>query len=125
MEVECFEYTVGLADHLVFDHPRTVRRQVREYVDGSRSAFDLRFGFPDGFDGRVAEALCAIPYGLTRTYGDVANELGTSPRAVGGACARNPLPILIPCHRLRRTDGSLGGYQYPGLKERLLAHESQ
>lgn len=125
MEVDCFGYTVELATNRVADPRRVVQRQLNEYASGARFGFDLRFTIPDGFDGQVAEALGSIPYGETRTYGDVASDLGTSPRAVGGACARNPLPILIPCHRLLRSDGTLGGYQYPGLKERLLQHESQ
>lgn len=125
MEVDCFGYAVELADDCIVEPRRVVQGQITEYASGARSRFDLRITIPDGFDGRVVQALRSIPFGETRTYGAVASELGTSPRAVGGACARNPLPILIPCHRLLRSDGTVGGYQYPGLKERLLAHESQ
>ena len=56
----------------------------------------------------------AIPYGETRTYADLARDLGTAPRAVGTACARNPLPILVPCHRVVGTDRELHGFSFPG-----------
>lgn len=62
------------------------------------------------FQRRVWEALRRIPYGATRSYGDLARELGTSPRAVGAAAGRNPISILIPCHRLMGADGNLTGY---------------
>lgn len=62
------------------------------------------------FQRRVWEALRRIPYGATRSYGSLARELGTSPRAVGAAAGRNPISILIPCHRLVGADGNLRGY---------------
>ncbi|HSV28519.1 MAG TPA: MGMT family protein, partial [Candidatus Omnitrophota bacterium] len=62
------------------------------------------------FQMKVWAALAAIPYGKTRTYGDLALEFGTAPRALGGACGRNPLPILVPCHRVLATNRTLGGY---------------
>ena len=55
-------------------------------------------------------ALIAIPYGETRTYGELAAELGSSPRAVGAAVGRNPISVIVPCHRVLGTDGSLTGY---------------
>ena len=96
-----------------------VRRQLGEYAAGDRRAFDLSIDLPDGFTGTVHRALLRIPYGETRTYGDLAAELDTAPVAVGGACARNTLPVVVPCHRVVGVD-SLRGYRYPGLKERLL-----
>ncbi len=62
------------------------------------------------FQKRVWQALLTIPYGGTRTYGDLAKELGSSPRAVGGAVGRNPISILIPCHRIVGSGGKLTGY---------------
>ena len=59
---------------------------------------------------RVWDALLAIPYGETRTYGELAAELGSSPRAVGAAVGRNPISVIIPCHRVLGADGSLTGY---------------
>ena len=106
----------------------TIRRQVREYERGSRRTFDLAVDRPETFGGRLMRALDAIPYGETRTYAEVADEFGTAPIAVGGACARNPVPLVVPCHRVVGSDGSLRGYPAPGgvsLKRRLLDHEAR
>ncbi len=87
-------------------------REIREYLEGRRTRFTVPHRIPDEatpFQRRVWAALERIPYGEVRTYGDLARELGTSPRAVGGACARNPLPLLVPCHRVVAKSG-LGGF---------------
>jgi methylated-DNA-[protein]-cysteine S-methyltransferase len=102
-----------------------IRRQAREYREGTRTAFDLPVRYPDGFTGRVMRAMAAIPYGETRTYGDVAADLDSAPQSVGAACGRNPIPLVVPCHRVVAEDG-LGGFSAEGgpeLKRRLLAHE--
>src|ERR1051325_5433810 len=85
-------------------------RQLAAYFDGSLSRFDLPLA-PHGtqFEGRVWTAMQAIPYGETRTYGVPAHATDSGPRAVGRACGRNPIPIVIPCHRVLAR-GSLGGY---------------
>ncbi|MDZ7702309.1 MAG: methylated-DNA--[protein]-cysteine S-methyltransferase [Halobacteriales archaeon] len=104
-----------------------LREQLREYAAGERRAFEVGVDFPDSFTGRVMEAMAAIPYGETRTYGELAAELDTAPRAVGGGCGRNPVPVVVPCHRVLRSDGGLGGYSAAGgvaLKRRLLDHEA-
>jgi len=80
------------------------------------------------FEREVLEALRRIPAGQVRTYREIARGLGEpgAARAVGTACARNPLPLLIPCHRVVRSDGGLGGYSLrggPDLKRRLLQAE--
>lgn len=62
------------------------------------------------FQLRVWDALLAIPYGETRTYGELAAALGSSPRAVGAAVGRNPISVIVPCHRILGADGSLTGY---------------
>ena len=62
------------------------------------------------FQRQVWASMAAIPHGKVRTYGDLARELETGPRALGTACGRNPIPIIIPCHRVLGTNGSLGGY---------------
>lgn len=85
---------------------------------------------PTGTDyqRRVWKALCAIPRGEVRTYAELASELGTGPRAVGQACRRNPIPILIPCHRVVSCKG-VGGYaganagRWLAVKQWLLHHE--
>jgi methylated-DNA-[protein]-cysteine S-methyltransferase len=86
------------------------RRQLQAYFDGERLSFDLPLA-PAGTDyqRRVWQALCTIPPGTTRTYADIARLAGGSPRAVGGANGRNPIPIVIPCHRVVATTG-IGGY---------------
>jgi methylated-DNA-[protein]-cysteine S-methyltransferase len=86
------------------------RRQLNAYFDGTLHRFDLAIA-PAGtlYQRRVWGALCAIPPGRTRTYADIAREVGGSPRAVGGANGRNPIPIIIPCHRVVAVAG-LGGY---------------
>ena len=87
------------------------KRQLMEYFAGRRKSFNLPLA-PEGSPAelRVWELMAAIPYGETRTYGDLGKELGLSPRTVGQACGRNPLPIFIPCHRVVASDGKLGGY---------------
>jgi methylated-DNA-[protein]-cysteine S-methyltransferase len=88
-----------------------VRAQLDAYFDGALNAFDLPLrpaGTP--FQQRVWRQLPRIPYGATATYGDVAKDLQTSPRAVGAACARNPLPIVIPCHRVVGAGHGLVGF---------------
>ncbi|WP_431357883.1 methylated-DNA--[protein]-cysteine S-methyltransferase [Halobaculum rarum] len=102
-----------------------IERQAREYREGSRTAFDLSVRYPDGFTGRVMGAMAAIPYGETRTYGEVAADLDNAPQAVGAACGRNPVPLVVPCHRVVAAEG-LGGFSADGgpeLKRRLLEHE--
>jgi len=101
-------------------------RQLEAYFDGRLSEFELPLS-PAGtaFEGRVWQAMQAIPYGETRTYGDLAHATDAGPRAIGRACGRNPIPIVIPCHRVLAR-GGLGGYSGEGglaTKQRLLALE--
>lgn len=88
------------------------RDQLQDYFDGTRLAFDLPLApFGTAFQRRVWEALCAIPAGQTRSYRDIAEAVGCrAARAIGQANGANPIPILIPCHRVVAADGSLGGY---------------
>ena len=89
----------------------TTRQQLEEYFDGRRRDFDLPLDPPGtAFQRRVWDALRGIPFGEVRRYGELAKSLGTAPRALGGACGRNPIPILIPCHRVVAQSGALGGY---------------
>jgi methylated-DNA-[protein]-cysteine S-methyltransferase len=89
-------------------------RQLDEYFAGHRRAFDLRLdhALSAGFRRTVQSWLPDIAYGHTATYGEVAAAVGNpkAVRAVGSACATNPLPVVVPCHRVLRSDGSLGGY---------------
>jgi methylated-DNA-[protein]-cysteine S-methyltransferase len=108
---------------------RRARDQLQDYFDGKRLTFDLPLA-PHGsdFQKRVWAALCAIPPGETRSYADIARAIGSAPRAVGGANGANPIPIVIPCHRVVAADGSLGGYsggEGPATKRFLLDLESR
>ena len=87
------------------------RDQLEEYFEGKRTTFDLPLA-PHGtlFQRKVWTALSEIPFGATLTYGQLADRLGTAPRALGGACGRNPIPVVIPCHRVLAAGGGLGGY---------------
>lgn len=86
------------------------RRQLQAYFERRLRQFDLPL-MPAGspFDRRVWTAMRQIPHGETRSYGELAMEIGSAPRAIGGACGRNPIPIVIPCHRVLARSG-LGGY---------------
>lgn len=87
------------------------RAQLNDYFDGARTVFSLPLS-PGGsrFQRGVWRQMSAIPYGEVRSYADLAVALDTAPRAVGGACGRNPIPILIPCHRVVGAGGQLTGY---------------
>jgi methylated-DNA-[protein]-cysteine S-methyltransferase len=89
-------------------------RQLDEYLRGARKAFDLPIDWSllRLFQRQVLEIVLAIPFGQTRTYGDIAHEIGNprAARAVGRANATNPMPLVIPCHRVIGSDGKLHGY---------------
>jgi methylated-DNA-[protein]-cysteine S-methyltransferase len=98
------------------DHPvlTAALAQLRAYFAGELRDFDLPLA-PDvsPFQHDFGARLCAIPYGETRTYGDLALEMGTPAQAIGQACGANPIAILIPCHRVLAANG-LGGYSGRG-----------
>jgi methylated-DNA-[protein]-cysteine S-methyltransferase len=101
------------------------RRQVTAYFAGTLTRFDLPLDWGEGLQASVGRAMAAIPFGETRTYGQIARAVGAPAQAVGQACGGNPLPILIPCHRVTGTDW-FGGYSAPGgieTKAALLRHE--
>ena len=126
VRVDAFDATFDLDASLVGCSADDLREQVREYERGDRDTFDCTVAYPDDFTGRVMRAMSEIPFGETRTYGDIAATLDTAAIAVGGACGRNPLPVIVPCHRVVAADGSLRGYSGSGgltTKRRLLVHE--
>jgi len=104
-------------------------RQIQQYFKSSKMLFELPLN-PHGtdFQCRVWLALQAIPAGEVRTYGELAAQLNSSPRAVGNACRQNPIPLIIPCHRVVSASG-IGGFagQLEGkkitIKQQLLRHE--
>jgi methylated-DNA-[protein]-cysteine S-methyltransferase len=108
-------------------HLAALEREVAEHLAGTREAFDLPIvleGVGD-WDRRVLAGVGTIPRGATASYGEVARRIGSpgAARAVGGAVGRNPVGLLIPCHRVIAGDGTLGGYggSWFGSREELLA----
>ena len=110
--------------HFLSDIILDAFRQLEEYFEGKRKDFNLPLN-PKGtsFQQKVWSCLYSIPYGETRTYKDIAKQVGdeNASRAVGNANNKNPVPIFIPCHRVIGADGSLTGYAGgTELKEKLL-----
>ena len=105
-------------------------RQIERYLADAQFRFSLPLA-PAGtpFRRRVWDTLSQIPIGESRTYGELARRLHTAPRAIGGACGANPIALVIPCHRVVGTQGSLGGFMGVtegdpiAIKRWLLAHE--
>jgi methylated-DNA-[protein]-cysteine S-methyltransferase len=125
---------VGKSPGVKFDRAyfSSIQQQIIAYFEGVRVdfGFDVSLSL-DGFSDFQKAALTAcrsIKFGQTITYGELAKKLSrpAAARAVGNALAKNPLPFIIPCHRIIRNDGSLGGFSAPGGKDtkvRLLRHE--
>lgn len=107
---------------------KEARAQVTAYLSGKRRKFDLKIDL-DGitsFQAQVLRAALSVPYGRVATYGEIARRVGNprASRAVGGALSRNPIPIVVPCHRVVGSGGTLGGYSSgTRIKERLLRLE--
>lgn len=100
-------------------------RQLAAYFDRKLDRFDLPMDWGTGLNAAVRHAMAEIPFGQTRTYGQIAKLVGAPAQAVGQACGANPLPILIPCHRVTGTNW-FGGFSAPGgveTKAALLRHE--
>jgi methylated-DNA-[protein]-cysteine S-methyltransferase len=111
------EGLAGQVSPRILNAPRRldpVARELDEYFEGHRTTFDLPLDrrLSKGFRLAVLERLPEIPYGSTASYAAVARRVGNprAMRAVGSACATNPLPLVVPCHRVVRSDGSMGGY---------------
>jgi methylated-DNA-[protein]-cysteine S-methyltransferase len=109
-----------VAEHLsprILEAPRRldpVRRELEQYFEGKLRDFDvpLDWSLTGDFARRVLRRTARIPYGSVASYGDVAVEVGTprGARAVGNALGSNPIPVVVPCHRVVRTGGAIGGY---------------
>jgi methylated-DNA-[protein]-cysteine S-methyltransferase len=104
---------------------KQVARELQEYFEKGREMFTVKTTLEKGsaFDHKVWLTLTEIPYGETRTYKWLAEKVGSpnASRAVGQSLSRNPLPIILPCHRVIESDGSIGGYSAgSGIKRRLL-----
>ncbi len=114
---EVLEDLAGRVSPRVLEDPArldAVRREIDRYFEGKLQAFDLPLDWrlSHGFRQRVLHGIDAIPYGETRTYTEMARLAGNerAVRAAGSACGSNPIPIIVPCHRVLRTGGGLGGY---------------
>lgn len=103
------------------------RMQIEQWFAGERHAFDIPMETAATARGEaLRQGLCAIPFGGTISYGELARSLASSPRAIGQACARNPFPLIVPCHRVTAAAGQLGAYSAgdgPITKAWLLDHE--
>jgi methylated-DNA-[protein]-cysteine S-methyltransferase len=125
----------ALADLAAYVSPRVLeaparldeeRRELEEYFEGKRDRFEVPVDWaltPAGFRSRALHAVARIPYGETRTYGQIAQQAGNARafRAAGTACGRNPIPLIVPCHRVVQSGGGVGNYGGgPEMKRALL-----
>ncbi|SFJ85838.1 methylated-DNA-[protein]-cysteine S-methyltransferase [Sphingomonas sp. NFR04] len=106
---------------------RTAADQLEQWFAGERRDFDVALSPPSTPRGAsLRDGLIAVPFGRTISYGELSRALGSSARAIGQLCARNPFPLVVPCHRVLNQGGGLGAYsagQGPTTKSWLLAHE--
>lgn len=132
-------FTSGVLTGITFSKPTDIllnrmeamtaaRKELLDYFNKARQEFTCRTAFTEGteFERKVWETLRKIPYGETRTYKWLAEEIGKplAFRAVGNALGKNPIPIIFPCHRVIEADGSLGGYSGGvDIKRRLIEIE--
>ncbi len=117
-----------ISDKGILPGDSPVRRQIEEYIAGDGKTFDLKLalGIQRAFNLDVWRATAKISFGKTRSYGELAALTGRplGARAVGGAMGRNPVPLVVPCHRVVRADGRIGGFSGgAGWKEKLLDFE--
>ncbi|KQS03206.1 cysteine methyltransferase [Sphingomonas sp. Leaf357] len=127
--VESIEIGSAITDEIqpLYGAVAAAADQMRAWFAGELRLFDLSLVPPATPRGpALRDAMIAIPYGETMGYGELARTIGSSARAIGQACARNPFPIVVPCHRVLDASGSLGHYSAgagPITKSRLLDHE--
>jgi methylated-DNA-[protein]-cysteine S-methyltransferase len=128
-EDEVLEHLARFVSPRVLESPSRLdeeRRQLDEYFEGKRHHFNVPVDWtltPAGFRNRALHAVAKIPYGETRTYGEIAKQAGNSRafRAAGTACGRNPVPLIVPCHRVVQSGGGIGNYGGgPEMKRALL-----
>ena len=116
--VEQVTKLTGVTPEYAEDKTAVIAQQLRQYLHKERTDFTLPIDWSvmSDFQQAAMRAICDIPYGQLRTYLDIANTLGNPKaiRAIGRANATNPMPIVIPCHRVLSSDGKLHGYSAPG-----------
>ena len=128
-EDEVLEDLARFVSPRVLESPKRLdeeRRELEEYFEGKRHHFDVPVDWkltPAGFRNRALHAVARIPYGETRTYGQIARQAGNARafRAAGTACGRNAIPLIVPCHRVVQSGGGVGNYGGgPEMKRALL-----
>ena len=106
-----------------------IKNQINLYASGKLKNFKIKYSFEGSpLQKKIWKELSKIKYGKVSTYGEIAKKVGTSPRYVGNVCAQNKLLLIVPCHRVIKSNGSIGGFSGLGgnkLKEMLLNLESQ
>ncbi len=106
---------------------KKLKKMINKYFSKQETSFNLPLEIKGSLlQKKIWKELIKIPYGKTKSYGDIAKIVKTSPRYVGNVCGQNKLLLVVPCHRVIRTDGSLGGFSSPGglgIKKRLLSLE--
>jgi O-6-methylguanine DNA methyltransferase len=117
-------------DEHITDQNNDINKQLQKYFEKELKSFDVSIFFDHGtsFQKEVWNALLKVPFGETRSYKEIAESIHRpkAVRAVGQACKRNPIGLIVPCHRIIGSDGSMTGYSgknYIYLKEKLLNHE--
>jgi methylated-DNA-[protein]-cysteine S-methyltransferase len=109
MKLEIFGEILEINSSIISEGEDEICKQIQQYLNTDRKQFNLEVVYPVSFTGKVMREISRIEYGETKSYGEIAEKLDTSPIAVGQACGRNPVPVVIPCHRV--TDkNSIGGY---------------
>jgi methylated-DNA-[protein]-cysteine S-methyltransferase len=126
------EVLEGLAEFVsprILESPKRLdeeRRELEEYFEGKRTHFDVPVDWaltPKGFRNRALHAVARIPFGKTKTYAEIAKSAGNERafRAAGTACGHNPIPLIVPCHRVVQSGGGIGNYGGgPEMKRELL-----
>jgi methylated-DNA-[protein]-cysteine S-methyltransferase len=131
-EDEVLEHLAQLVSPRVLESPSRLdeeRRELDEYFEGKRDHFEVPVDWaltPRGFRNRALHAVARIPYGETRTYAQIAQQAGNARafRAAGTACGHNPVPLIVPCHRVVQSGGGIGNYGGgPEMKRALLGLE--
>ena len=128
-EEEVLEDLARFVSPRVLESPKRLdaeRRELDQYFEGKRDHFDVSVDWaltPSGFRNRALHAVARIPYGKTKTYAEIAKAAGNERafRAAGTACGRNPIPLIVPCHRVVQSGGGIGNYGGgPEMKRALL-----
>ena len=109
MRITIYGRSLKIVEGLIEQDREEVNDQLNQYFNEDRETFDLEYQIPDGFLGGVMKEILDIEYGETRTYGKIAEAVDSVPVAVGQACGNNPLPLIVPCHRVVGKN-SIGGY---------------